>query len=244
MRWRLELSFFGKDYCGWQKQPGDRTVQQTLEEAFSTILREQVEITGCGRTDAGVHARHYTAHLDVTSMEYNPKILYQVNSILPEDIAIHTITETDFTFHSRFDAIERHYKYYIHFEKNPFIHHQSCFFNRALSLNMAAIQETALLLKDYAEFLPFTKTGSNTGNYKCTVNESQWIFEDHYATYSIKANRFLRGMVRLIVGACLNVGLEKISLRDVKESMDDQRPLPMSWSVPAEGLFLENVLYP
>ena len=244
MRWRLELSYFGKAYCGWQKQPGDVTVQQTLEEAFSTILREPVEITGCGRTDTGVHARRYTAHLDVTSVIYSPKILYQVNSILPPDIAVHSITETDFSFHSRFDAIERHYKYYLHFDKDPFTIHQSYQFSQNADLDMVAMQETALLIKEYNEFLPLCKTGSDAGHYKCTVTESHWIFEDHKATYSIKANRFLRGMVRLIVGACLNAGLGKLSLQDIKNSMDTQTPLPISWSVPPDGLFLEDVVYP
>ncbi len=244
MRWRLELSYFGKNYCGWQKQPGDLTVQQILEEAFAMILREPVEIVGCGRTDTGVHARKYIAHLDVISEMYSPKILYQINSVLPQDIAVHSITETDVTFHSRYDAIERHYQYYIHFEKNPFIRDQSYYFNQNAILDMAAMQEAALLLKDYNEFLPFCKTGSDTGHYRCTVSESHWIFENNKATYSIKANRFLRGMVRLIVGACLNAGLGKLSVADITKCMNEQIPLPIQWSVPPEGLFLEDVMYP
>ena len=244
MRWRLELSYCGKNYCGWQKQPGDTTVQQVLEDAFSIILREPVEIIGCGRTDSGVHARRYTAHLDVTSELYTPKILYHINSILPLDIAIQSIIETDLTFHSRFDAIERHYQYYIHFDKNPFIKDQSFYFNRNADLDMFAMQEAALLIKDYSDFFPLCKTGSDAGHYRCNVSESHWIFEDNKATYSIKSNRFLRGMVRLIVGACLNIGLGKLSIKDLKECMDIQIPLPVQWSVPPEGLFLENVVYP
>ena len=244
MRWRLELSYFGKAYCGWQKQPGDITVQQTLEEAFSTILREPIEITGCGRTDTGVHAKRYTAHMDVTSVIYTPKILYQVNAILPRDIAVNSIAEVDYTFHARYDALERHYMYYIHFEKDPFIKDQSFFFNQNTDLDMFGMQAAALLLKDYNEFLPFCKTGSDAEHFKCSVTESQWFFENNKATYSIKANRFLRGMVRLIAGACLNVGLEKISVQTIKECMDTQTPLPVQWSVPPEGLFLENVVYP
>ncbi|HZV68222.1 MAG TPA: tRNA pseudouridine(38-40) synthase TruA [Saprospiraceae bacterium] len=244
MRWRLELSYFGKAYCGWQKQPGDLTVQQALEEAFSMILREPIEITGCGRTDTGVHARHFTAHMDVASAIYSPKMLYQINAVLPLDIAIHSITETDYSFHARHSAIERHYQYYIHFEKNPFNQDQSFYFNQNTELDMVAMQETAILLKEYSEFLPFCKTGSGAEHYKCTVTESHWIFDDHKATFSIKANRFLRGMVRLIVGACLNAGLGKLSVNDVKECLDKQIPLPVQWSVPPEGLFLENVVYP
>ncbi len=244
MRWRLELSYLGKAYCGWQRQPGDITVQQTLEEAFSTILREPIEITGCGRTDTGVHARNYTAHLDVSSALYSPKLLYQVNSILPFDISLNSIIETDYSFHARYTAIERHYKYYIHFEKNPFIRDQSFYFNQNVELDMMAMQEAALLLKDYSEFLPFCKTGSSVEHYKCTITESHWIFEENKAAFSIKANRFLRGMVRLIVGACLNAGLGKLSVSDIKECLDHQIPLSVQWSVPPEGLFLERVVYP
>ena len=244
MRWRLELSYFGKAYCGWQKQPGDLTVQQTLEEAFSMILREPIEITGCGRTDTGVHARQYTAHMDVASTIYSPKILYQINSVLPLDIAIHTITETDYSFHARHCATERNYRYYIHFEKNPFIRDQSFYFNQNMELDMVAMQEVAILLKEYTEFLPFCKTGSDAEHYKCTIMESHWIFEENKATFSITANRFLRGMVRLIVGACLNAGLGKLSVNDIKACLENQIPLPVQWSVPPEGLFLEGVAYP
>jgi tRNA pseudouridine38-40 synthase len=244
MRWRIELSYLGKGYCGWQKQPGDITVQQTLEECFSTILREPIEITGCGRTDAGVHARSYVAHLDVTSVTYTPKILYQINAVLPPDIAVHSIHEVHSDFHARFDATERHYRYYIHFEKDPFVQDLSFYFNHSSALNKEDMQAFAVLLTDYNAFFPFCKTGSDITTYNCNVTESKWIFEDKKATYSIKANRFLRGMVRLIVGAGLNVGLGKLSIPEIKQCLDAQTPLPVQWSVPPEGLFLENVMYP
>ncbi|MEO6133020.1 MAG: tRNA pseudouridine(38-40) synthase TruA [Saprospiraceae bacterium] len=244
MRLRIELSYFGKEYSGWQKQPGDVTVQQTLEDAFSTILREPVEVTGCGRTDAGVHARKYIAHMDVSSGSIPSKLLYQINSILPLDIAVHSITETDYSFHARHSAVERHYMYYIHFEKNPFIREQSFYFNQNAELEMMAIQEVALLLKNYTEFFPFCKTGSGAEHYKCTVTESHWLFEEGKATFSIKANRFLRGMVRLIVGTCLNAGLGKLNVKTIQECLELQVPLPVQLSVPPEGLFLEDVIYP
>ncbi|MEP6646453.1 MAG: tRNA pseudouridine(38-40) synthase TruA [Saprospiraceae bacterium] len=244
MRWRIDLSYLGREYCGWQKQPGDITIQQTLEEAFSTILREQVEITGCGRTDAGVHARSYTAHLDISSSILARKFLYQINSILPLDIAVQSISEKDHQFHARHSAVERHYKYYIHFEKNPFLREQSFYFNQNTELDMMAMQEVALLIKKYTEFLPFCKTGSDVEHYKCNITESLWVFEEGKATFSIKANRFLRGMVRLIVGTCLNAGLGKLNGKTIQECLDLQVPLPVQWSVPPEGLFLEGVVYP
>lgn len=244
MRWRIDLSYLGTHYCGWQRQPGDKTVQQTLEEAFTMILREPIEIVGCGRTDTGVHARKYIAHTDV-SMQYDiPKIIYQVNAVLPQDIAIHAIAESEPGFHARFDAIERHYRYYIHFSKDPFLGDRSFYFNLNNALDHSAIQKAAGMLMQYEEYFPFCKTGSDAEHFKCKLTESIWDFSDRQAIFSIKANRFLRGMVRLIVGACLNVGLEKLSLETLEECLQEQKSLPVNWSVPAVGLYLENVIYP
>ena len=244
MRWRIDLSYLGTHYCGWQKQPGDKTVQQTLEEAFAMILREPIEIVGCGRTDTGVHARKYIAHADVPVQSDIPKIIYQVNSVLPHDIAIHSIGESEPGFHARFDAIERHYRYYIHFSKDPFLNDRSFYFNLNTSLDRSAMQKAAMMLMQFDEFLPFCKTGSDAGHFKCKLTESKWEFSGGNAVFSIKANRFLRGMVRLIAGACLNVGLEKLSLDTLENCLQQQKPLPLNWSVPAEGLYLENVIYP
>ena len=243
MRWRIDLSYKGTNYSGWQKQPGDRTIQQTIEEAFSTILREPVEIVGCGRTDAGVHARKYTAHFDANLINDPSKVLYQINSILPDDIAIHFLEETRPEFHARYDARERHYKYHVHFIKNPFLIDQSFYFGTHAGLDKSAMQDAAKLLLNHNDFLPFCKTGSDATHFKCTVTESIWVFENDQAIYSIKANRFLRGMVRLITGACLNAALGKLSLTSFEESLQKQIPLPLQWSVPPEGLFLEDVSY-
>ena len=243
MRWKIHLSYSGTAYCGWQRQPGDPSVQQTLEEAFSLILRQPVEIVGCGRTDTGVHARAYTAHADIQDAEPTDKILYQLNAVLPHDIALHSIEGTDADFHARFDAVERHYQYYVHFHKDPFARNQSYFFQHHTGLDQPAMHAAATLLMQYQYFQPFCKTGSDAEHFKCLLTESKWIFENGHAVYSIKANRFLRGMVRLIVGACLNIGLHKITFEELKESLDNQSQLPHAWSVPPEGLFLEKVTY-
>ena len=133
MRYKIILSYLGTRYAGWQKQPGDKTVQQTIEDAFSTILRQGIELTGCGRTDAGVHARNYVAHTDLqledTSAERISKVIYQLNAILPRDIVIHQIAEIHPEFHARFDAKERTYRYYMHFEKDPFKQETSFYFH-------------------------------------------------------------------------------------------------------------------
>ncbi len=243
MRCRVDLSYQGTHYCGWQKQPGERTVQQTIEEAFSLILREPVEITGCGRTDAGVHARNYTAHMDVMEMHDLSKIRYQVNAVLPYDIAIQSIRYVDSNFHARYEAIERHYRYYVHFYKNPFLNNQSFYFNVHDELNIIDMEAAAHSLLHYDEFLPFCKTGSDVKHFKSVVSASNWTIGKENAIYSIKANRFLRGMVRLIVGACLNVALGKLTLEEMENSLKNQTPLPLQWSVPPEGLYLEGVRY-
>jgi tRNA pseudouridine38-40 synthase len=243
MRWKIHLSYLGTAYCGWQRQPGDPSVQQTLEEAFSLILRQHVEIVGCGRTDTGVHARNYVAHADIQDIEPTDKVLYQLNAVLPHDIALQSIEETGANFHARFDAVERHYQYFLHFYKDPFARNQSHYFQHHTDINQVAMQEAASMLLMYQHFQPFCKTGSDADHFKCNLTESRWTFDMDHAVYSIKANRFLRGMVRLVVGACLNVGLGKITVDQLNESMDLQTLIPHAWSVPAEGLFLENVTY-
>lgn len=243
MRWRIHLSYLGTAYCGWQRQPGDLTVQQTLEEAFTMILRQPVEITGCGRTDTGVHARRYVAHADIQDVSISDKLVYQLNAVLPHDIAISDIAEADPKFHARFDAVERHYRYYIHFNKDPFLNGLSYYFHQHISLDQAAMDKAATLLLQYDQFKPFCKTGSDAEHFRCALKESIWAFDKEGAVYSIRANRFLRGMVRLIVGACINIGTGKINMDELKESLDTQALLPHAWSVPPEGLYLENVMY-
>lgn len=243
MRWQIHLSYLGTSYCGWQRQPNASSVQKTLEEAFALILRQPVEIVGCGRTDTGVHARNYVAHAEVIDFPLTDKVVYQINAVLPLDISINSIVETHDSFHARFDAVERQYKYYLHFNKDPFLNGLSYYFHQHNVLDQDKVNAAAVLLMQYGEFLPFCKTGSDADHFRCKLTESKWVFEAGRGVYSIKANRFLRGMVRLVVGACLNVGLGKISLEELQESLENQSPLVHAWSVPAEGLYLEEILY-
>ena len=242
MRWKVELSYLGTNYAGWQRQPGDLTVQQVLEESFSTILRQPIELIGCGRTDTGVHARNYVAHFDADQLDAT-KTVYHVNAILPTDIAIHSLNPVSPDFHARYDATERVYKYYLHFEKDPFLNTTSYYFHQAHALNRHALQESASLLTQYDQFKPFCKTGSDADHYKCVLMESSWMVNEQQAIFTIRANRFLRGRVRLIVGASLNAAIDKITIGEIKKSMEEQSPMPHAWSVPAHGLFLENVVY-
>lgn len=244
MRWKIHLSYLGTRYAGWQRQPGDMSVQQQLEEAFTTILRHPVELTGCGRTDAGVHARAYVAHMEADEIRDPARTCYQVNSILPEDIAVQTILPAADDFHARFDAVSRCYRYYIHFAKDPFRQGRSMYVRQPGLLDREAIQAAALLLPAYDRFEPFCKTGSDARHFLCNVTESGWQFDDAGGVYTIRANRFLRGMVRLVVGTCLNAGMGKISQDQLRLVLERQQPLPLAWSVPAEGLYLEEVTYP
>lgn len=244
MRCRIQLSYVGTRFAGWQKQPGDISIQQTLEESFSTVLREQIEITGCGRTDAGVHARDYTAHCDVIADRVDlEKIVYQVNAILPPDIAVQRLSIVREDFHARYDAVERSYRYAIHFVKDPFLHNRSLFLSSISRPDPDIMQEAAALLMKFNQFKPFCKTGSDNKNYQCTLNTSSWEFEDNACYYQVSANRFLRGMVRLIVGACLNAGHGKLKLEDISKCMEDQEPLPVQLSVPAHGLYFQYAKY-
>jgi tRNA pseudouridine38-40 synthase len=244
MRWKLSLHYLGTAYAGWQRQPDAVSVQQVVEEALSTILRQPIEITGCGRTDAGVHARNYIAHFDAELNDEPGKVVYHVNAILPHDISIQSISATHDTFHARYDAIWRHYRYYMHAEKDPLLYGRSFYFHPHAEMDQDKMKEAAALFIDYKQFKPFCKTGSDAENYQCQLIVTEWSFEEYQSMYSIRANRFLRGMVRLIVGACLNVGLGKISVEDVKRALETQQELRHAWSVPPEGLFLESVTYP
>ncbi len=243
MRYRILLSYMGTKYSGWQKQPGDRTVQQTLEETFSKILQEPVDIVGCGRTDAGVHGRSYVAHFDAEGMTDTAKVLYQVNSVLPVDIAVLSIDRIHDDFHARFDAVSRSYEYSIHYHKDPFLVDRSFYLNRHKELDQEVMHEVADLILKSNNFQSFSKTGSDNLNFNCVIRRSQWTFEEGGCMYSISANRFLRGMVRLLVGATLNAGLGKLSIEEISKSLENQIPLPLQWSVPAEGLSFVGVGY-
>jgi len=245
MRYFLTLSYLGTRYSGWQVQPNALSVQTTLETALGTILRETVEITGCGRTDAGVHAKYYVAHFDAEG-ELPPTFLNGLNSLLPDDIAVHDVQPVQPTAHARYDAFERSYEYHIALRKDPFATETAWFFPQYRFFDLKKMQEVADLLPHYAAFFPFCKTDSGVDNYECELKRASWEQKpaEHRLVFHITANRFLRGMVRLIVGACVNAGLGKIEVEDVRSALDEQKPLKKSLSVPPQGLFLTDVRYP
>lgn len=244
MRYFAELAYNGTRYAGWQIQPNNLSVQETLQTAFSTILGTDIEFVGCGRTDTGVHASQYFAHFDFDGA-FPQSFLQRVNKFLPDDIVIYRIFEVSSDAHARFDAFKRSYEYQVTFIKNPFQTQTTYFYPYAQKPDFAKMQAAAQLLLAYREFQPFCKSNHDAKTLQCDLTQSEWIqVNDNKLVFYITSNRFLRGMVRLIVGMCLNVGLEKVSLDEVKAALDQQILLKKSWSVPPEGLFLTNVKYP
>lgn len=243
MRYFIESSYNGTRYSGWQRQPGDLSIQQVLEEAFSLILREEIEITGCGRTDTGVHAQQYFFHLD-TSQEFSSELLYRFNKYLPEDIALHAVYQVPDDASARFDAIHRTYRYYLKFEKDPLSPGLSLWYPFKDRLDFRAMGAVSSLIKQYPAFKPFCKEGSDATHYLCSITEVHWTDTEHEAVFTITSNRFLRGMVRLIVGTCIQVGRGKLTLSEVKSALDAQTTMPRAESAPAHGLHLVSVEYP
>lgn len=242
MRYFIECAFDGTRYAGWQRQPGDPSIQQTLEEAFALILRQEIPITGCGRTDAGVHAQQYVFHCDV-EQEITPDLLARFNRYLPDDIALFSAKPVAETAHARFDAVRRTYQYYIRYAKDPLSPMLSLWYGYREALDVQVMQEVAELLKSYTAFQPFCKEGSDAKHYMCNLSEAFWTSTGDGLIFTISANRFLRGMVRLIVGASLQAGKGKLDVAEIRHALDQQSPVPRADSAPAHGLHLVRVDY-
>ena len=228
---------------GWQSQPNGSSVQSTIENALSKVLKTPTPIVGCGRTDAGVHARSYYAHFDHAGTVHE-NLCNRLNGILPSDISIKKIFIVDASAHARYDATERTYHYHIIRYKDPFrvdlAHHHFQF----AAIDQSLLQKSEDLLLQYDEFFPFCKTHSGVDHYRCQLTCCKWQISEDELILKISANRFLRGMVRLIVGMCTNVALKKILLDEVKRALDTQSALEKSLSAPAHGLFLTDIKYP
>lgn len=243
MRYFAELSYKGTAYCGWQRQPNARSVEQTIEEALSTLLREEIDVVGAGRTDTGVHAAFYVAHFDTSRPISNPEdFVYHLNSLLPEDVAFRRIYEVADDAHARFDATEREYRYYIHTRKDPFTKATS--WQLTTSLDLAAMNEAAKVLLATEDFTTFAKLGSNNTNNICHIYRAEWVeIECGMMVFIFRANRFLRNMVRAVVGTLVDVGRGKISVEQFREIVASRDLSRSSSSAPAAGLFLTDVKY-
>lgn len=246
MRYFAEISYLGTHYHGWQKQPNALSVQQVIEEKLSMLLRHPIEVIGCGRTDTGVHAQQYVLHFDTTVSAFPPRFLNRLNRVLPADIAFHRMAAVPEEAHARFDADYRAYEYHLSARKNPFKREISTLSPDYPHLSLEGLNEAAALLGQYEEFFPFCKANSDAKTMKCQIFRSEWVAlpDDEGMVLHIAANRFLRGMVRLIVGMCIQVGTQQISLEAVRRALDQQTRLDKSFSVPAEGLSLTEIRYP
>lgn len=243
MRFLLHLAYKGTNYHGWQIQPGAITAQSLLEEKLSVLTRSEISVTGCGRTDAGVHAKEYFAHFDLDENDKPPE-RKSLNAILPQDIAIHNIYSVPDDFHARFDAVSRKYIYKMHFHKDPFQCGDSFYMKETATLSLEKLTECAEIISGLKEFNSFVKSNSGLSEFPCTILESRWIEKDTRLEYHITANRFVRGMVRLIVGMCVNYALGKITIDQIREDLSQQKQISKSWSMAAQGLSLVEVKYP
>jgi len=240
-RYFIRLAYHGGPFVGWQAQPNGASVQTTIETALSTLFQSSIKVMGCGRTDAGVHASQFYLHFDA------PKNLPEhfadrLNKMVGKDIAIREIIPVHNEAHVRFDAHSRAYTYYLSGQKDPFTQGIHTYYPQFKSLDFELMQEAVRLLLNYKEFTPFCKTNSDAKTMFCTVTRSEWIKQgDHLWEFHIESNRFLRGMVRLIVGMSIKVASGKLSLDIVKKALDEQSALAQSYSAPPQGLFLSKV---
>lgn len=243
MRYFIECAYKGTNYSGWQVQINALAVQEVIEKSLCTLLKAKIEITGSSRTDAGVHANQQIAHFEVENEIIDTEnLVYRMNKILPFDISIKQIFKVADDYHSRFEAISRKYEYRISRKKNPFQRGLSYEFNGDLNINL--MNEACLILFKHIDFQCFSKIKTEVLTFNCTILEARWeeTVEDTLV-FHIKANRFLRGMVRSIVGTLLEIGLGRISLTDFEQIILSKNRKYAGWSVPSEGLFLMEVNY-
>ncbi|QOD60544.1 tRNA pseudouridine(38-40) synthase TruA [Polaribacter haliotis] len=241
MRYFIELSYNGKNYHGWQIQPDAISVQEKLNYAVSTVLQEKIEVVGAGRTDTGVHASQMFAHLDV-SKKIEGDIVHKLNSILPSDIVVYEVSLVEDEKHARFDAKSRSYEYRIWQGRNPFLLDFSWQIH-SQNLDISLMNEAAEILLEYEDFQTFSKVKTEVYTFNCDVTEAFWKQEDNLLTFYISANRFLRNMVRAIVGTLVDVGLGKISVADFRAIIESKNRGKAGLSVPAKGLFLTQIKY-
>lgn len=241
-RYFIHLCFDGTNYKGWQVQPNGVSVQGKLQVALSTILRQDIKIVGAGRTDTGVHARRMVAHFDIDACIELSNLVYKLNRLLPKDISVDAIVPVDSDMHARFSAVSRTYHYYVHFNKDPFRRHYSCELH--YNLDIDAMNEAALHLLCVDDFGAFCKSHSDVRTTLCKVTEAEWV-QDGVSCwhFRITANRFLRNMVRAIVGTLIEVGRHRLSISGFDAVVMGKNRCAAGESMPGNALFLEDVAY-
>ena len=242
MKYFLELSYNGTAYHGWQNQPNAISVQHVLEEALSLLLKENVAVVGAGRTDAGVHASQMFAHFETNVVFEAEALVYRMNSLLPKDIALRNVFKVKASAHARFDALSREYLYRISLQKNVFSFNDSFYIKQ--SLDVLKMNEAAKILLQYKDFQCFSKTNTDVKTYHCHILHAEWILINQELHFTIKANRFLRNMVRAIVGTLVNIGLGKMEVNAMHDIIKSKDRGEAGFSVPAHALYLQQIEYP
>ncbi|WP_142783500.1 tRNA pseudouridine(38-40) synthase TruA [Changchengzhania lutea] len=242
MRYFIELSYNGSAYHGWQNQPNAISVQELVEKDLSTLLKEAISVMGAGRTDTGVHAKQMYAHFDSNELIDEADIVFKMNSFLPKDIAIHKIFRATDDAHARFNAISRTYLYRVGLKKNAFNFNTAYYVKHPLDLS--AMQVATRILFEYKDFQCFSKSKTDVKTYNCNIMKADWELVGDELHFTIQADRFLRNMVRAIVGTLINIGLKKISLEDFHAILESKDRREAGFSVPAKGLYLIDVEYP
>jgi len=243
LRYFIELSYNGQKYHGWQKQPNAVSIQETIEKALTLLLGVEILVVGCGRTDTGVHASQFFLHFDADKKIDNKELLFKLNAFLPNDIAIDKILLVSNDSHARFSAMYRSYEYRIHLGKNPFLFDTTWQLQNKI-IDIVKMNIAAKVLYDYENFKCFSRSKTDVKTYNCTITEAKWEKDGNLLIFYITANRFLRNMVRAIVGTLLEVGQGKMSIEDFRNIIESKDRKRAGVSVKAKGLFLTKVGYP
>jgi tRNA pseudouridine38-40 synthase len=242
MRYFFEIAYNGKNYNGWQSQHTGIGVQSVVEKSLSTLLREEISIQGSGRTDTGVHCEKQFFHVDIEKAFDIPQFIHRINSFLPKDLVIRSIRKVKPTANARHDAVERTYRYEISLVKNPFLDGLAWYYFKPLDVQ--TMNRAAALLMGEHDFECFSKVKTDVNHFLCEVKKAEWKHNGPNLTFTITANRFLRGMVRAIVGTLLDVGTGKISIKDFQVIIHSKDRRKAGANVPPQGLYLMNVKYP
>ena len=242
MRYFIELAYNGKMYHGWQNQPDTVSVQEVLEKGLSILLTSNVSITGAGRTDAGVHATQMFAHFDSDVIFEEENLAFRLNAFLPKDIVIYSIFKVNSEAHARFDATSRSYLYRVSTIKNPFSTDDAYFFRPELDIEV--MNKACEVLFEYHDFQCFSKSNTDVKTYNCEIKSASWKQVRDELHFEISADRFLRNMVRAIVGTMIDIGMGKISIEDLHDIIKSKDRSQAGYSVPAHGLYLTKIEYP
>ena len=242
MRYFIKLSYNGSNYHGWQVQPNALSVQEVIEDVLSKLLNGRCSIVGAGRTDTGVHAKEMYAHFEIDKELDTSQLIFKMNSFLPKDIAIQEMIAVKDDLHARFSATKRTYEYHITTSKDPFTINQAYYFKQPLDLDK--MNEAAGLLLDYQNFKCFSRSNTDVKTYNCDISFAQWKYQGDLLVFTISSDRFLRNMVRAVVGTLLEIGLGKLTIDEFKQIINSKNRINAGASAPAHGLYLTQIEYP